>query len=446
MRTRALVLVAARELREALRSHWFVLAAGCFLVLSLGLALLGLAGAQRSGLAGFDRTTASLLNLALLFVPLVTLSLGGLGIAGELEDASLGMLLAQPLTRLEVYAGKYVGLLTAVGAAICTGFGTTGVVVGVYAGGANVRAFLGLVALVLLLGAATLGVGTLLSVALRSRARVIGAAFSAWLVLVYVSDLGVIGLTIARSLRPAQVFVLALLNPVEQGARARRAAPLRPPRRARPGRRLRHRHARYARSGGAARGGARFDGARHARRRIRALPEGARHVSAFARTVAGGAVALGVLVAAVVLWPGDAATGPEPIAWGRDTCARCRMHLSQPGYAGEMRDRQGTLHKFDDIGCAVGTIVATHAEVPEAGVEDHDGGGFVPLLAARLVRTEGVQTPMGHGVVAFKDEAAARAFASSHAGGLIAFEQLLGDRTWLARATGRPLHEHGSSE
>jgi Cu-processing system permease protein len=216
MRPRALALVAARELREALRSRWFVLAAGCFLVLSLGLAMLGFAGAQRSGLAGFDRTTASLLNLALLFVPLITLSLGGLAIAGELEDASLGMLLAQPLTRLEVYAGKYLGLLAAVGAAVCTGFGTTGIIVGLRAGGGDVRAFLGLVALVLLLGAATLGLGTLLSVALRSRARVIGAAFSAWLVLVYVSDLGVIGLTIARSLEPAQVFVLALLNPVQQ--------------------------------------------------------------------------------------------------------------------------------------------------------------------------------------------------------------------------------------
>lgn len=216
MRARALGLVAARELREALRSRWFVLAAGCFLVLSLGLSLLGLAGAQRSGLAGFDRTTASLLNLALLFVPLMTLSLGGLAIAGELEDTSLGMLLAQPLTRLEVYAGKYLGLLAAVGAAVGAGFGTTGIIVGVRAGGGNVQAFLGLVALVLLLGAATLGMGTLLSVALGTRARVIGAAFSAWLVLVYVSDLGVIGLAIARSLRPAQVFVLALLNPVEQ--------------------------------------------------------------------------------------------------------------------------------------------------------------------------------------------------------------------------------------
>jgi Cu-processing system permease protein len=216
MRLRIASLVAAREVREAMRSRWFVLASACFLVLSLGLSMLGLAGARRTGLAGFDRTTASLLNLALLFVPLVTLTLGGLGIAGEMEDHSLAMLLAQPITRLEAWAGKYLGLLAAVAAAILLGFGATGIIVGSTAGGGSPGAFLALVGLTLLLGASTLALGTLLSVALGSRARVIGAAFSAWLVLVYVSDLGTIGLAIARNLGPAQVFTLALLNPVEQ--------------------------------------------------------------------------------------------------------------------------------------------------------------------------------------------------------------------------------------
>ena len=216
MRLRVVGLVAARELREAMRSRWFAMAAICFLLLSLGLSMLGLAGAQRSGLAGFDRTTASLLNLALVFVPLVTLTLGGLSIAGEIEDQSLGLLLAQPVTRLEVFAGKYTGLLAAVAAAIAVGFGATGVIVGWSAGGGDVRAFLALVAITLLLAAATLGVGTALSVGLRSRARVVGGAFSVWLLLVYVSDLGTIGLTVARNLAPGQVFVLALLNPVQQ--------------------------------------------------------------------------------------------------------------------------------------------------------------------------------------------------------------------------------------
>jgi Cu-processing system permease protein len=216
MRPRAIAIVAGRELREAIRSRWFVVAAGCFFALSLGLAMLGLAGAARSGLAGFDRTTASVLNLALVFVPLLALALGALGIAGELEDGSLAALLAQPVTRLEVYGGIYAGLFAALAASIAAGFGATAVIIAVWGGGGDARAFAGLVALVMLLGGATLALGTALATATRGRARAIGAVVGVWLVLVYVSDLGTIGLTVARALAPAQVFVLALLNPVEQ--------------------------------------------------------------------------------------------------------------------------------------------------------------------------------------------------------------------------------------
>ncbi len=216
MRFRTIGLVGGRELREAIRSRWFVLAAACFFALSLGLAMLGLAGAARSGLAGFDRTTASLLNLALVFVPLLALALGGLGIAGELEDGSLATVLAQPVTRLEVYLGTYLGLLVALAASVSLGFGATALAVAAFAGGGNVWGFAGLVGLVLLLAAATLAIGSALAVATRGRARVIGAVFAVWLALVYVSDLGTIGLSIARTLAPAQIFFLALLNPVQQ--------------------------------------------------------------------------------------------------------------------------------------------------------------------------------------------------------------------------------------
>jgi Cu-processing system permease protein len=216
MRLRETGLVAGRELHDAVRGRWFALAVACFFALSLGLAMLGLAGAARSGLAGFDRTTASLLNLALVFVPLLALAIGGLGIAGELEDGVLAMLLAQPLTRLEVYVGKYLGLLTALTASVAAGFGATALVIALSVGGGNVWGFVALVGMILLLGAATLSIGTALAVLARGRARVIGSVFAVWLLLVYVSDLGTIGLSIARNLRPVQIFVLALLNPVQQ--------------------------------------------------------------------------------------------------------------------------------------------------------------------------------------------------------------------------------------
>ena len=103
------------------------------------------------------------------------------------------------------------------------------------------------------------------------------------------------------------------------------------------------------------------------------------------------------------------------------------MHISQPGFAAEMRDRTGTLTKYDDIGCMLRAMLAKHQEIPEAWVEDHDGGGFVPLLAASLVQTDRGDTPMGYGILAFRDAAAATAFAESHGGSVIAFEDVLRD-------------------
>jgi len=215
MRAREVGIVAARELRDATRNRWFLWATAAFFLLSLALAHLGLSGAQRSGLAGYDRTTAGLLNLCLLFVPLVTLILGGSSFAGELEDGSLGMLVAQPVTRGEVYLGKCLGLFVSVATSILAGFGATGVVIGLRTGG-DASAFLALAGVSLLLAAATLALGFFLSVILRSRARVIGAAFGVWLLLVYVSDLGTIGLVVSRDLSPGQVFALSLLNPVQE--------------------------------------------------------------------------------------------------------------------------------------------------------------------------------------------------------------------------------------
>ena len=225
MRLRETSLIAGREVREALRSRWFAAAAASFLLLALALSWLGLAGAQRSGLAGFDRTTAALLNLTLLFVPLVALSLGGLGVAGELEDGSLALLLSHPVTRTEVYVGKYLGMVASMGASIVAGFGAAGLVVGVLTGGGQVRPFLELVGLSLLLAAASLSLGTLISVMARSRARAVGAAFAAWLALVYLCDLGAIGLAVARNLSPGQVFALSLGNPALPWPHGGRLAP-----------------------------------------------------------------------------------------------------------------------------------------------------------------------------------------------------------------------------
>lgn len=53
----------------------------------------------------------------------------------------------------------------------------------------------------------------------------------------------------------------------------------------------------------------------------------------------------------------DSGTGPIEIKWDRDTCNRCRMVVSDPRFAAQIRHfpegRRSRVESFDDIGCAV---------------------------------------------------------------------------------------------
>ncbi|MGQ9463982.1 MAG: hypothetical protein ACUVTP_13110 [Candidatus Fervidibacter sp.] len=67
----------------------FVFLAVVFVLVSLAMSWFGLAGAGIVGVAGFGRTAASLLNLIIFFVPLIGLTMGATGIAGEREQGTL---------------------------------------------------------------------------------------------------------------------------------------------------------------------------------------------------------------------------------------------------------------------------------------------------------------------------------------------------------------------
>ena len=135
---------------------------------------------------------------------------------------------------------------------------------------------------------------------------------------------------------------------------------------------------------------------------------------------------LGVLafLVTVLAWPTQP-SGPEPILHGRDVCAHCRMHIGQPGFAGEMRDERGALTKYDDVGCLVEAMLRTPGRIPEAWVEDHATGRLIPLLAASLVRGERSRTPMGSGLLAFADDAAARTLVQANGAELVRLEDLV---------------------
>jgi Cu-processing system permease protein len=209
------ITIARKEIRDSIRNRWFQLDAIAFAVLALSFSYLSLAGSGSFGFAGFGKTAAGLVNLVLLVVPLMAITIGAGTIAGDAERGSLAYLLAQPVSRAEVLFGKYLGLATALSAALALGFGISGIVLAANGVSAEVGAYAALVIWALFLALAMLSVGFFVSVLSRKVSVATGAALFLWLALAFLSDLGLMGGAIAFKLRVPELFGLAMLNPLQ---------------------------------------------------------------------------------------------------------------------------------------------------------------------------------------------------------------------------------------
>jgi Cu-processing system permease protein len=206
--------IARRELREALRNKWLWFYSLGLAGLALGLSRAGLASAGYAGLGGFGRTAASLINALLLFVPLIGLTVGAGVVAADRERGALQYLLAQPVSRAEVFFGKLIGAALAVIAAIGLGFGLAGLGLA-SSGNANAQVYLALAGFVLLLALVCLGLGVLISTFNRKASTAAGAALLLWLGLVFLGDLGLIGATIATNPTAGTLLGYLLINPLQ---------------------------------------------------------------------------------------------------------------------------------------------------------------------------------------------------------------------------------------
>lgn len=210
-----IVTIARREMRDALRSRWFMLYTLAFVVLGLAVSFVSAAGTGGTGLAGFGRTTAGLINLVLLVVPLMALTSGAAAIASDRERGMLAYVLAQPVTRSEVLLGKYFGLAGALLASILLGLGSCAVILAARGVRSDPDGLLWMAGLSLLLALGMLSVGFLISVLARRASVAVGTAIFVWLALVFVTDLALMAGAIALRLRIEQLFALSLLNPLQ---------------------------------------------------------------------------------------------------------------------------------------------------------------------------------------------------------------------------------------
>jgi Cu-processing system permease protein len=206
--------IAQRELREALRNKWLWFYALGFTTLAYALSRAGLASSGYAGLGGFGRTAASLVNALLLFVPLIGLSVGAGTLAADRERGTLFYLMAQPVSRAEIFFGKALGAALAVITALGLGFGLAGFGLAT-AGDGNAISYLGLAGISLLFALVSLGLGLVISASTRKAATASGASLLLWLALVFLGDLVLVGVVLSLRPTPAAIMGLLLANPLQ---------------------------------------------------------------------------------------------------------------------------------------------------------------------------------------------------------------------------------------
>ena len=203
----AAVKVFRYELQDLRRSRWILGYALLLLVLTDALLRFG---------GGGPRAVLSLMNVVLVFVPLVSIVFGTMYLYGARDFIEL--LLAQPVGRTALFAGLYSGLAAPLAAGFLIGAGLP-----FLWGGAGDGPLAGPLAMLLAAGVLLTLVFTalafLVSLLFEDRAKGLGSAILVWLAATALYDALLVLVATTFSDYPLELPLigLTLLNPVDLG-------------------------------------------------------------------------------------------------------------------------------------------------------------------------------------------------------------------------------------
>ena len=217
----AIATVARKEIRQAIRNRWVLAATLLLAALALSLTFLGSAPTGTVGVRALDVVIVSLSSLTIFLIPLIALLISHDAIVGEMERGTMLLLLSYPVGRWQVLLGKFIGHLSILAFATLLGYGAAAgalAVTGAEIDAQSWMAFAIMIGSSILLGAAFIAVGYLVSALVRERGTAGGIAVGIWLVFVLIYDMALLGLLVVdqgQTLSGGLLNALLLLNPTD---------------------------------------------------------------------------------------------------------------------------------------------------------------------------------------------------------------------------------------
>ncbi|MEO5356818.1 MAG: ABC transporter permease [Nitrospirae bacterium YQR-1] len=215
--TDALKAMAVKELSDKLKSKWVIVITLLFALFTLIIAYFGSVSSGVVSFMNMSATIASLTSLAVYFIPILSLTLGGGIIADERDRQTLDLYLASPISVFEFLAGKFLGLAVSLAIPIVVGFCLPGLMLIFKAGSGALPGFLMFVLNSMFLGIMFLSISFLVSVVIAERSKSIAFTVFLWLLFTILYDLALVGVLIVTKgvLSPKIFSLLLVLNPVD---------------------------------------------------------------------------------------------------------------------------------------------------------------------------------------------------------------------------------------
>ena len=218
---RNILIVARKEIQEGLRNRWVLATTLLLAGLALSLTFLGSAPTGTVGVRALDVVIVSLSSLTIFLLPLIALLISHDAIVGEMERGTMLLLLSYPVARWQVLLGKFIGHLSILAFATLLGYGAAAgalAATGAAIDAESWTAFASMIGSSILLGAAFIAIGYLVSALVRERGTAGGIAIGIWLVFVLIYDMALLGLLVVdqgQILSGSLLNALLLLNPAD---------------------------------------------------------------------------------------------------------------------------------------------------------------------------------------------------------------------------------------
>lgn len=210
-----LLLIMYLDLKESLRSKWFLI---YFLVFGGLMALFFITGVTKSqvmGFSGLNRPLLMYIQITIIILPIFILITTTRSISSDKENNILEYMLSFPISLRDYYWGKFISRFMIVFFPVLIAM-IIAIIYGVSLG-ASVpwNVFILYTALLFSLSFLFLGISFLISSIVKSTDIALGSSFFIWIFLLAFIDIALIGIMLQNRFDDGLIIFIALLNPIE---------------------------------------------------------------------------------------------------------------------------------------------------------------------------------------------------------------------------------------